>query len=182
VKGKPVVYLKGSKLKRIKNSKAGRKFIIAATAFVALAVPATANAAVSLGTGNLTTGASQPTRTHNYTATEVFATNGWRPILKTCQSLETWDNWGNLNDPSTVRFTQNPVTGSPDVYLWWGRIPFVNDGSLEPYVTHATFSCAVTKTKISYSFQKRHFTKAPHWRWIRVKKVTRLYDLGKGSF
>jgi hypothetical protein len=44
VKGKPVVYLKGSKLKRIRNSKAGRKFIIAATAFVALAVPATANA------------------------------------------------------------------------------------------------------------------------------------------
>jgi len=36
VKGKPVVYSKGSKLNRIRNSKAGRKFIIAATAFVAL--------------------------------------------------------------------------------------------------------------------------------------------------
>jgi hypothetical protein len=188
--------LKGSKLKRIKNSKAGRKFIIAATAFVALAVPTTANAAVNL---DMTAGpliqnvcdssvyygshnCPNDVRIGSFTTISIASYNGWK--FKSCTNNGAWDNSYNAIDNPGF-FAGIGATGAPPsgnkIELEWiitsgGTVNGVWPVYTGPDATHAAYSCKLIKKVVSYKWVRRHRHR------IKVRVVTYLHGTGTGSF
>jgi hypothetical protein len=187
VKGKPVVYLKGSKLKRIKNSKAGRKFIIAATAFVALAVPATANATVNLHVvaDPMNSNIGGAIIRDNITYASFAGANGWHPVKDAygdpiCNSQGAWDDAGNLvlhqfNVLDGSGFFAPPWPQGAQIMADWS---YPNSSQWDPpvYIMHAGISCKMVKKVVSYKWVRRSGHR------VRVRIVTHLHTTGIGAF
>jgi hypothetical protein len=166
--------LKGSKLYRIRNMKAGRKFIIAAAAFAALAVPATANAAtvdLTVVSGPTMSETANNTNGDNYYTTKVIfeASNGWHPTTNCTSSNEldsNGDSWGAYYTSQGIAFkkshTFTKVIGQPSQIrgIWkTSSNDYVDAG----YLGSATISCAMTKAgttiKTTHPLVWKTFTK-----------------------
>lgn len=129
-------------MKHIRNSKAGRKFIIAATAFVALAVPATANATVSLdvqGPNYHETYDYVGNAAYGWTGADYSAPNDWN--ITDCKS--TYANNRVYTAPYNV-YTSRNSSNSMHV-AWEVPEPMPSQPNLENWILHANVSCNLTK-------------------------------------
>ena len=130
-------------MKRSKNSKV-RKFIIAATAFVALAVPATANAATAVnlnvqGPNHGTTYPNGGTTQNDWTSATYNAPNDWK--ITDCKN--TYANNRMVTAPYDVYTYRN---SSNSMEFNWDVIgPVQTQPGLENWILHADVSCNLTK-------------------------------------
>lgn len=175
-------------MNHIKNSKA-RKFIIAATAFVALAVPATANAAtvkLHIVPDPLNSNIGGAIISDNVTIASFAGSNGWRPVRDAyndpkCSSQGAWNDAGNL---IYHQFEVRDGHGFFPPYLPKGGQIIVdweypnNNGPFDTpvYIYHAGVSCKMVKNVVTYQWHRRNGHR------VRVRIVTHIHKDGIGQF
>lgn len=171
-----------------KRNKTGRKLIIAATAFVALAVPTTANAAVNLHivpdvpNSNIGGAIIQ----EDNTIASFAGMNGWHPVRDTygdpiCASQGAWDSANNLvmHKFSTLGghgFFPPYMPQGAQIMAEWSLQSSNELGDAPKYIMHAGISCKMIKKVVSYQWRRIH-----HHR-VKVRIVTRLHADGIGQF